>query len=198
MKLLQGLVQMNPEVAQQFLLHCVLPVWLAAGTADALCHRWANLPENAGVQESLMHIAQLTEGGGILLCALFLDINAFAICAIAALIVIHELTVYADLRYASTARVITPVEQMVHSVLEMAPVMGFAILCLTHRDAVVSLLDGGGRFVPALREPPVPAATVAAVLVSCAVFGVAPYAMELAACIRVSRKRAPMPASAER
>lgn len=72
-----------------------------------------------------MHIAQLTEGAGIVLCALFLDINASAICVIAALIVLHELTVSADLRYASAARVNVSVEQMLHSVLEMAPVMGF-------------------------------------------------------------------------
>jgi hypothetical protein len=43
-----------------------------------LCHRWGNLPSNAGIRESLMYIAQLTEGAGIMLCALFLDINAFA------------------------------------------------------------------------------------------------------------------------
>ncbi|MCE4547449.1 MULTISPECIES: hypothetical protein [unclassified Caballeronia] len=40
----------------------------------------------------------------------------------------------------------------------------------------MSLVNGGGRFVLALREPPMSAATVAAVLVSCAAFGVAPYA----------------------
>jgi hypothetical protein len=183
---------MSPEVAQQFLLYCVLPPWLAAGTADALCHRWADLPNNAGVQESLMHIAQLAQGAAIVLCALFLDINAFAICAIAALIGVHELTVYADLRYASTVRVITPTEQMVHSLLEMAPVMGFAIVCLAHLEALASIFDGHGRYVPALREPPLQSGTVAAVLASCALFGVLPYAMELVACIRASRKRRPL------
>ncbi|MDR5752507.1 hypothetical protein QCE48_17200, partial [Caballeronia sp. LZ024] len=44
----------------------------------------------------------------LVLCALFLQINPFAICAMAALIVLHEITVYIDLRYASTTRVITP------------------------------------------------------------------------------------------
>ncbi|BAO92623.1 hypothetical protein [Caballeronia cordobensis] len=146
-----------------------------------------------------MHIAQLTEGAGIVLCALFLDINASAICAIAALIVLHELTVSADLRYASTARVIVSVEQMVHSVLEMAPVMGFAIVRLARRKAFVSLVNGGGRLVLALREPPMSAATAAAVagLVR-RVRGRAVRHRTRGACIRASRKRATMPATANR
>ena len=181
---------MNQEVASHFLLFCVLPLWLTAGTADALCHRWANLPNNAGVQESLLHIAQLAEGAAIVLCALFLTINAFAICAIAALIVVHEFTVYIDLRYASRQRVITPVEQMVQSVLEMAPVMGFAIVCLAHPDALLSVIHPDASFSMAPRDPPFPLPTVATVILLCMLFGVAPYAMELAACIRASRERA--------
>ncbi|MDR5755059.1 MULTISPECIES: hypothetical protein [unclassified Caballeronia] len=181
---------MNHEIAHQFLLYCVLPVWLAAGTADALCHRWADLPNNAGVPESLMHIAQMTEGAALVLCALFLQINPFAICAMVALIVLHEITVYIDLRYASTTRVITPIEQMVHSVLEMAPVVGFAIICLAHPGTLASLVDGKGSFLPLYREPPLPSLTVATVLLLCALFGAAPYAIELAASIRVSRDRA--------
>jgi hypothetical protein len=180
---------MNPALAQQFLLYGLLPLWLAAGTGDALCHRWANLPDNAGVRESLMHIAQLTEGAGVVLCALFLQINAFAIAAMAALIVVHHLTVYADLRYASATRVIAPVEQMVHSVLEMAPIIGLAIICLAHPDVFASVFDRAARYAPAWRDPPLPWTTVTAVLVLCAMFGVAPYTMELAACIRAARKR---------
>ena len=181
---------MDQETAGHFLLYCILPLWLAAGTADALCHRWADLPSNAGVQESLMHIAQLIEGAAIVLCALFLAINAFTICAMAALIVAHEFTVYCDLRYASGNRVITPIEQMVHSVLEMAPLMGFATVCLAHRDALASIFSEIGNFSMALREPPMPAPTIIAVLLLCLLFGVAPYALELAACIRASNKRA--------
>jgi hypothetical protein len=181
---------MNQEIARQLLLYGILPLWLAAGSADALCHRWADLPNNAGVHESLMHIGQLAEGAGIVLCALFLTINAFAIYAMAALIVVHQVTVYFDLRYASSQRVISPVEQMVHSVLEMAPIMGFGIVCLAHPDALASITHSQASFAMAPREPPLPRLTVAAVLVLCLFFGVAPYAMEFAACIRASRKRA--------
>ncbi|SOE47771.1 hypothetical protein SAMN05446927_0239 [Caballeronia arationis] len=127
-----------------------------------------------------------------MLCALFFTINAFAICAIAALIVVHEFTVYFHLRYASGQRVITPAEQMVHSVLEMAPVMGFAIVCLAHPDALVSVIHPNASFSMVPREPPLPLPTVATVFLLCMLFGVAPYAMELAACIRVSRKRVRM------
>ncbi|SAK75734.1 hypothetical protein AWB76_04955 [Caballeronia temeraria] len=178
---------MNQEIAGQFLLYCILPLWLGAGAADALCHRWSDLPNNAGIRESLMHIAQLAEGAAIVLCALFLTINAFAICTMAALIVVHEFTVYFDLRYAGGQRVITPVEQMVHSVLEMAPIMGFAIVCLAYPDALASVTRSTASFALALREPPLPLLGVATVLLLCLLFGVAPYAMELASCIRASR-----------
>ncbi|SAK75229.1 hypothetical protein AWB76_04873 [Caballeronia temeraria] len=180
---------MNQEIAGQFLLYCVLPLWLAAGTADALCHRWSDLPNNAGVRESLMHVAQLAEGAGLVLCALFLTINAFAICTMAALIDAHEFTVYFDLRYAGGQRVITPVEQMVHSVLEMAPIMGFAIVCLSHPDALASVTHSNASFAMAPHEPPLPPLRVATVLLLCLLFGVAPYAMELASCIRASRMK---------
>ncbi len=115
--------------------------------------------------------------------------NAFAIVTIAALIVVHELTVYADLRYASATRVITPIEQMVHSVLEMAPVMGFAIVCLAHPDAVFSVFSNAADYAARPRTPPLPTATVAVVLVLCALFGVVPYAMELLVCMRAAREQ---------
>ncbi|MDR5841740.1 hypothetical protein [Caballeronia sp. LZ031] len=99
---------MNHEIADQFLLYCVLPVWLAAGTANAPCHRWVDLPNNAGAPESLMHIAQMSEGAALVLCALFLQINPFAICAMAALIVLHEITVYIDLTKLALARTVAP------------------------------------------------------------------------------------------
>jgi hypothetical protein len=79
---------------------------------------------------------------------------------------------------------------MVHSVLEMAPVVGFAIICLAHPGTLASLVDGKGSFLPLYREPPLPSLTVATVLLLCALFGAAPYAIELAASIRVSRDRA--------
>jgi len=89
------------------------------------------------------------------------------------------------------SRVITHIEQTVHSGQKTAPLTGLAIVCLAHRNAIVALFDTDAHFVLAPRDPPMPVATVVAVLVSCALLGVAPCPMELASRIPASRKRTP-------
>jgi hypothetical protein len=42
--------------------------------------------------------------------------------------VVHELTVYWDLNYSTLVRDVGPFEQMVHSFLEMLPLLSLALL----------------------------------------------------------------------
>jgi hypothetical protein len=44
-------------------MYFVLPVWLAAGFADYLCHRAASIETTSGPKESLLHLLQLAEMG---------------------------------------------------------------------------------------------------------------------------------------
>ena len=38
--------------------YLILPLWIAAGFADYLCHRAARISENSGAQESALHLVQ--------------------------------------------------------------------------------------------------------------------------------------------
>jgi hypothetical protein len=47
---------MGPEeVLRALLMYFVLPLWLAAGFADYLCHRATHIEETSGWKESVLH-----------------------------------------------------------------------------------------------------------------------------------------------
>ena len=51
------------EIARAFLMYFVVPLWTAAGTADAACHRASNIETTSGPKESAIHILMLVEVG---------------------------------------------------------------------------------------------------------------------------------------
>jgi hypothetical protein len=52
---------MHTSAAQTVLMYFVMPVWLAAGFADYLCHRAASLETTSGWKETLLYLLQLVE-----------------------------------------------------------------------------------------------------------------------------------------
>jgi len=172
-----------------FLLYVVIPAWLCAGLADWACHRASHIESTSGTKESLLHIAQQSEVGLPLLAALFFEINALVIAAMIAGLVLHQATAIWDVRWANATRTVGPVEQHLHSVLEMAPVMVFAGFAILHWPAVLDLLQGRLSLSLAPKEQPLPTAYLAAVLVAITAMGVVPYGEELLRCLRTSRSR---------
>ena len=70
---------MDPtEVSRNILMYFILPLWLAAGFADYLCHRASGI-EHTGPKESVLHLLQFMEMAVPVLAALFLEINALVI-----------------------------------------------------------------------------------------------------------------------
>jgi len=68
---------MDPaDITRNILMYFILPLWLAAGFADYLCHRAAHIELTSGVKESILHLLQFVEMGIPLLAAMFLEINA--------------------------------------------------------------------------------------------------------------------------
>jgi hypothetical protein len=70
---------MDPGAAQTVLMYFVLPVWVAAGFADYLCHRATSIETTSGWKESLLHLLQFGEMALPTLAAIFLEINALVI-----------------------------------------------------------------------------------------------------------------------
>lgn len=177
------------SLLQNFLLYAVIPAWLCAGLADWACHRATDIESTGGAKESLLHIAQLGEVGLPLLVALFFEINALVIAAMMVGLVIHQATAVWDVRWANSTRAILPIEQHVHGVLEMAPVMVFAGLAILHWPAVLDLIEGRLALSLTLKEQPLPAAYLTALMLAVLAMGVVPYGEELLRCLRARRSR---------
>jgi hypothetical protein len=163
------------------LMYFILPVWLLAGFADWLCHRASHIETTTGAKESLIHLLMFAEVGVPLLAAMFLEVNTLIIAAMIVSYFIHEATALWDVSYATTARTVTPIEQHVHSFLEMIPLM--AILCVVsiHWRQFLALFGVGlerARFDLIWKSEPLPIAYIVSVLVVILLFEFLPYVEE--------------------
>ena len=174
---------MDSGAAQIVLMYFVLPLWLAAGFADYLCHRATSIETTSGWKESLLHLLQFAEMGIPTLAAIFLEINALVILIMIICLLAHEATAIWDVSYAYRTREITPTEQHVHSFLEMLPLMGLLIVVTLHWQQFLALFGIGHEiadFGLRLKQPPLPWAYVSTVLCLVLLFEVLPYLEELA------------------
>lgn len=175
------------------LLYFLLPLWLLAGVADWLCHRAARIERSTGAKESLIHLLMLGEVGVPLLGALFLEINALVILVAIAAFLVHEATAMWDVRYASSLRWVGPVEQHVHSFLEMIPLMALLIIAALHWDQFLALFGASGeapRFDLRWKAEPLPASYVVPLLAAVAGLALLPYLEELLRGLRAARGKA--------
>jgi hypothetical protein len=182
---------MDPSVAQLMLMYFVLPLWLAAGFADYLCHRASSIETTSGPKESLLHLLQFSEMAVPTLAAIFLEINALVILVMVVSLILHQLTAMCDVRYAYHRREVTPVEQHVHSVLEMLPLTALLIIVALHWPQFLALFGAGTEpvdFGLRLKEPPLPWLYVTLMLALVLLFEVLPYVEELLRTLRARRR----------
>jgi hypothetical protein len=176
------------EVLVAILMYAVLPLWLAAGFADYLCHRASQIERTSGWKESLLHLAQFGEMAVPVLAALFLDINSGVILIMMAFLILHEATAIWDVSYASATREVTPTEQHVHSVLEMLPLTGLLLVIALHWPDFAALFGHGEPdFSLTLKQQTISVTYVTTMLVLTALFEVLPYLEELARGLRYRR-----------
>ena len=178
---------MSPFAAQYALMYFILPLWLAAGFADYLCHRASHIEATSGPKESALHLLQFAEMALPTLAAIFLEINALIILTGIICLVLHEATAIWDVSYAYATREVTPTEQHVHSFLEMLPLMGLTIIVILHWGQFLALFGWGTEradFGIRLKEPPLPWLYVTVMLTLVLLFEVLPYFEELARTLR--------------
>jgi hypothetical protein len=147
----------HSEVAELALLYFVLPLWLAAGFADYLYHRASSIELTSGYKESLTHLLMFAEVAVPLLAAIFLKINALVIATMIAGFIAHQLTALWDVTFANDKRRVTPIEQQVHSLLELMPLTGIVIVIIFNCPQFLSLFGLGpeaARFRIALKPDP--------------------------------------------
>ena len=169
----------------------IYPLWLAAGVADVLVHWRDRIECRAGTRESAMHLLMCLQMGVPVLAVLFLEVTAPVFLLSTALVALHGWTSWRDSRFADSVRRIGPTEQKIHVALDAVPWFGLALIALLHRDALVPLLQAGpADWSVRWREPPFARATIITVLLTSAVFGVLPSALELARAWRTVRRAA--------
>ncbi|MHB9786074.1 hypothetical protein [Stenotrophomonas maltophilia] len=96
-------------------------LWLAAGTLDFHFHRRTDLSHTSGLRESTLHGVQLgLVWSGVLAWLLLAETRALALL-LAVLAAAHAIAGYLDTASADGRRRISPAEQHVHSVLDVAP-----------------------------------------------------------------------------
>jgi hypothetical protein len=167
---------------QVLLLYIVMPVWFAAGIADWVCHRASDIEHTTGAKESLLHLLMFGEVAIPLTAALFLEINALVIAVMIAAFFIHEATALWDVSYAVSRRYVSPIEQHVHSFLEMIPLMAIAFVIVLHWSQFLALLDLGTEspsFTLQFKRPPLSVAYVSTVLVAAFALEFVPYMEKL-------------------
>lgn len=159
-----------------------LLTWLGAGLLDFGFHRRTDLPHTSGLAESTLHLLQLALVGGAIVLGMLFEIGPLVIVAMASLVVVHAFVGYADTRQAFRHRPILPLEQHVHSVLDMAPWIGLGLVIASTWPAAVSA-DWGLD----LRQPALPVSLWLLVLVPAAVLCGLPAGLEWRAAWRARR-----------
>jgi hypothetical protein len=187
------------EATRRGLIAGVLPLWLGAGLADWYRHKQTRIEETAGARESMIHILMMAEGGVPVALGLFCEVNAGTLAACAGAVGVHSLTAYWDVSYAEQRRPVTPVEQHIHSLLEVVPLMATGFLAVLHWDQALALI---GREKPdfgirSKRRDPLSWRTRVALLGAMGVFGALPYAEEMIRCLRARPTLKPQPAAEE-
>jgi hypothetical protein len=172
-----------PDTAAFLLMYVVYPLWVAAGFADWECHRRTGIAVTSGLKESLLHWLMYLEIGLAMLAVAFLEINGAVLAIVGAVFVLHEATVYWDLDYSSLQRDVAPFEQMVHSFLELLPLVSLALL------AVIAWPQAGD-FTLRPRAVPLPPAYLLAAAAASVLFNALPLLQEAASCIRARRRNA--------
>lgn len=127
-------------------LYAILPLWLVAGFADWLCHRHAHIENDHGCQGIVIHLLMFAEVGLPLLAGIFLKVNALVLGLMVVCFFLHEATALWDMSYAVTAGDVSPIEQHVHSFLEMIPLMAILLLASMHWRQFLALWGLGRRW----------------------------------------------------
>jgi hypothetical protein len=181
------------DAANFLLMYLVAPIWIAAGFADWFCHLRTNIATSSGIRENLLHWLMYIEIGVGMGAVAALQVNAAVLLIVLMVFLVHELTVYWDLEYSTVLRDVAPGEQMVHSFLEMLPLVSLALLAVVHWPQAQAIFGGGSEMADwtlRLKEQPLPELYLQVGLGATALFNALPLLQETASCLMsMSRPR---------
>lgn len=172
----------SEDFALNLLMYFVVPLWITVGAIDWWCHRRTDIEHTTGVKESLIHLLMFAEVGIPMTAALLLEINALVIALMIGIFFLHEATALWDVSYAVSKREVSPIEQHVHSYLELVPLLALILVAVMHHEQFMALFGLGTEvadYTVALKAKPLPTGYLMAVFAGAALFSVLPYVTEL-------------------
>ncbi|MET7986609.1 MULTISPECIES: diguanylate cyclase [unclassified Streptomyces] len=177
---------------RRFLLYGVLPLWFVPAVADWVMHRRSDIEHTSGVRESAVHALMMTEAGIPVVAGLTAKVNPLVLSLMGGAAVAHGATALWDVSLATDKREVRPLEQHVHSFLEVLPVTAAAFTACLHWDQVRATFSSGGqaddwKLVP--KERPLPAGYLTALAAGVGLCVALPYAEEMVRCLRARRDR---------
>ena len=105
----------------------LFPLWLLAGLGDWLCHRRSHIERTSGAGESWFHVALHALIAVPAVLVLFFEPGALLLAIAAVAVVAHTLLAWWDTAYSQPKRYISPIEQLIHSFLDLLPAFALAI-----------------------------------------------------------------------
>ncbi|MFF5585875.1 diguanylate cyclase [Streptomyces hygroscopicus] len=180
------------DANRRFLMYGVMPLWFVPAVADWLMHRRTRIEHTSGTRESALHALMMTEAGVPVAMGLLARVNPLVLSVMGGAAIAHGATALWDVSLATGEREVGPVEQHIHSFLEVLPLSAMAFTCCLHWEQVRAALRGGDRpedwkLLP--KENPLPARYLAAIGLGIGAFVVLPYAEEMKRCVRAARIR---------
>ena len=178
------------DANRRFLLYGMLPLWVVPAVADWWMHRRTRIEHTSGTKESVVHALMMTEAGIPVAMGLLARINPLVLSVMGGAAAAHTATALYDVTLATEKREVRPVEQHIHSFLEVLPLAGLSFIGCLHADQVRATLRGGPdrddwRLLPKDRPLSAPYLLGLGAVIGA---GVAlPYAEELRRCVRAQR-----------
>ena len=189
------------EPVRFILMYLLFPLWVAAGFADWGCHRRTGIALTSGLKENLLHLLMFAEVGVAIAAVALLEINAAVLVLVSTVFLVHELTVYWDLHYSTLLRDVGPFEQMVHSFLEMLPLLWLALLAMAAWPQALALVGIGEEALDwslRLKDHPWPPALLRVGLLLSLMFNLLPLLQETWSCAVVRSARSARRSVADR
>jgi hypothetical protein len=178
------------EAAALLIAFVVVPLWIASGLVDWACHRSTSIESTSGLKENLLHWLLFAQAGVGVTAMALLEVNAAVLLLVASMFLVHELTVWLELRYVVPRRHVRPLEQMVHSFQELMLLASLLLLVVIARDQVLALSGRSGSeadFALRWKTQPLPPALLLAGAGAVLLFNVLPLAQETRACVRAQQ-----------
>jgi hypothetical protein len=173
------------QVSTTVLSTVVLPLWVVAGLADWWCHRRSHIEHTSGLRENGFHWALFAIVAIGAVAAATLAPNRTVLAVLIGVFVLHELLAFSELKFVTTVRSVAPFEQMVHSFLEILPLVVVGILAVESLgSAAAEAPEWTLRIRGELKVLPLLLAGAVVVL-----FNVVPLLEETWRCLRATRAK---------